>query len=757
MKKKTLLLIAAVGFAGLAPAQAATITGVKAVSRLPGSTPPFQASVTLEGGSVVGGEWGRHPQTGTWQADVQFTGTGGAGTRIVGFDQWVGPAVRSYDLEARAVKLSGGSATIEDLAGCSYSLSKSSVSLPAAGGVGSVSVTASGPSTDFCGWTLAKNAAWITILSPATLEGAGSGVVAFQVAANPCGGQRETTMVIAGMFFDVVQEADVPSVTLSPATRTHVAQASSGHRLTVQDPCSIGWSATTPTPWIHITAGGSGTGNGEVVYRLDANDTVRPRTGSIRVGTRSFTVIQEAIDCTIAVSDSVIPRVFTHEGGERCLSVSAPSSECGWSAVASCSWVSFPGDSTGSGSGPLCIEVAENLTTNERICAVHVFGGTGSQSYTVLQAAGPCQYGISPDPAFFEFPNKGGTGSVEVFAPSGCVWVVENEDPDWIEVTDIGSGEGDGAVTFSVAASTNLEVRTGTIEIKDQVVTIRQVPACTEPCAGEDITERRPVIQWCEVDGATWHQLHLNRNGKTFLSQWLEQATTSFTPDDPLPCGDYQWWVRSWGPDIGMGAWKTSCAFRIRDCCTPADLAGLAPDGTCEAGGRITYTWDSDPCASWYRLWVGRDGEAVHNTWYETGILPAGPVSRTVFDHGFGTYTWWIVGWGPDGMGSWTGPTTFSVGAAQPVAPLGAVASPVTITWNDACSAQAEWYQFWVNRGGQTYWHAWIPAGDTLPGGPDERVLEGMTLPAGTYTWWMRAWKPGGSGPWSDGTHFEVQ
>jgi len=83
---------------------------------------------------------------------------------------------------------------------CTYSISPTSASFPAAGGSGSVSVA-----TDAgCGWTATANASWIQITAGST--GSGPGTVAYTVDANT-GIQRAGTMTIAGSVFQVTQAA----------------------------------------------------------------------------------------------------------------------------------------------------------------------------------------------------------------------------------------------------------------------------------------------------------------------------------------------------------------------------------------------------------------------------------------------------------------------------------------------------------------------------------------------------------------------
>ncbi|MGH9803334.1 MAG: BACON domain-containing protein, partial [Blastocatellia bacterium] len=81
---------------------------------------------------------------------------------------------------------------------CSYTLSPSSQPFEAAGGSGTVTVTASGGE---CSWTVENNTAWITINSEPPVRG--SGTVAYTVAPNGDPMPRTATITIAGKSFGV--------------------------------------------------------------------------------------------------------------------------------------------------------------------------------------------------------------------------------------------------------------------------------------------------------------------------------------------------------------------------------------------------------------------------------------------------------------------------------------------------------------------------------------------------------------------------
>jgi hypothetical protein len=82
---------------------------------------------------------------------------------------------------------------------CTFSISPTSASFAAAGGTGSVTVTAGAG----CAWTAVSNASFITITSGAS--GSGNGTVNYSVAANTGSASRNGTMTIASQTFTVTQ------------------------------------------------------------------------------------------------------------------------------------------------------------------------------------------------------------------------------------------------------------------------------------------------------------------------------------------------------------------------------------------------------------------------------------------------------------------------------------------------------------------------------------------------------------------------
>lgn len=66
------------------------------------------------------------------------------------------------------------------------------------------------------------------------------------------------------------------------------------------------WTAVSNDPWILVTDGDNGTGNGVVSYRVEANPDAAPRTGSMTIAGYTFTVDQAAGPAPLLSIDDVM-------------------------------------------------------------------------------------------------------------------------------------------------------------------------------------------------------------------------------------------------------------------------------------------------------------------------------------------------------------------------------------------------------------------------------------------------------------------
>lgn len=145
-------------------------------------------------------------------ADGSFDGAAEVATAAVG------PLAGAHTLYVRGQDAAGNwgpvRAVYSPAEPCSYGISPAAQSFTAAGGAGSVTVSA-GPN---CGWAAsAGGAAWLTITSGGL--GTGNGTVGYAVAPNGSGAPRSGTITVAGQTYAVTQAAtQLGTLSLSPSS-----------------------------------------------------------------------------------------------------------------------------------------------------------------------------------------------------------------------------------------------------------------------------------------------------------------------------------------------------------------------------------------------------------------------------------------------------------------------------------------------------------------------------------------------------------
>jgi hypothetical protein len=265
------------------------------------------------------------------------------------------------------ITVGGKTLTITQGSGCTYSLNLSGRVIAPAGGTGSVTVT---PSSGNCAWTATSDAAWITITAGAS--GTGNGTVSYSVAANT-GPERTGVITIAGQIHTVTQSSSCASI----GPNQTIASPGGAGTVSVTASTGCAWTAASNAPWIVITAGASGSGNGGVSYTAAANATGAPRVGTITIAGYTFTLTQGAGCAAISPTSSS----FTNTGGAGTISVTAPAG-CPWTAVSNnTGWIKITSGASGSGSGAVSFTVNPR-TGGPRTGTITVAGYT----FTVTQA-----------------------------------------------------------------------------------------------------------------------------------------------------------------------------------------------------------------------------------------------------------------------------------------------------------------------------------------------------------------------------------
>jgi hypothetical protein len=371
-----------------------------------------------------------------------------------------GVALFALCLVVAAVPTAGCRSTSTNVTGpssskCAVSLSGTGLTLPGAGGSGSIGISVNRE----CSWTATSQSDWITI-SGAT-SGQGPATVAFRVPANPAATIRRGAIAVGQQRVEIQQDAAECEFTIAPASAS-VPGTSATVSVAVTTLGGCTWTSQSSVPWARISGGSSGSGPGSVTIDVDAN-TGPSRGATLTLAGRPFALTQAAAAaCTVTASAS--PSSFAAGGGAGVLSVVAAPG-CGWSASATEAWVSFGGGASGSGNGVVPFQVSQN-SGGARSASLVV----GGQSVAISQAAAGCTFNITPPGR--DVPAAGGTEEFEVATASTCSWTAVSNVP-WITITRGVSGTGNGRVGFAAAANTS-SARTGTITIGGVTVAISQ-------------------------------------------------------------------------------------------------------------------------------------------------------------------------------------------------------------------------------------------------------------------------------------------
>ena len=258
---------------------------------------------------------------------------------------------------------------------CTYSVFPEAVSMPGAGGTGTIQIRAPAG----CEWSAQASVPWI-IVSPGA--GAGNGSVTFSVQTTT-GTAREGTLTVAGQTIRVSQGLGC-DYTVSPASLT-VPAAGGTERLVVSTDAECAWSAQTgnlgPLPWVSL-APLNGVGSGSVTVTVVRNDGPQRQAAMIVAG-RSVLVTQ-ASGCTFTVTP-VQPPTAGQAAFNGTLTIAVPegSEMCSWSATTTADWITL-GRASGVGGASLPYSLSSNDTDGNDVSRTGQITVTGDGSVSLV-------------------------------------------------------------------------------------------------------------------------------------------------------------------------------------------------------------------------------------------------------------------------------------------------------------------------------------------------------------------------------------
>jgi len=343
------------------------------------------------------------------------------------------------------------------------------------GGSGSVAVTVAAG----CAWTASTNSDWIAVTSA---TGNGNGTVSYSVGANPGAESRSGVLSIGDRSHAITQEGR-PGVICSyelSADSASVGDEGASQSFGVKAPAGCTWSARSGAAWLIVIDGAAGTGNGTVSYSVAANNDVADRVGTISVADRTFTVRQGGEIAACRYSVSQVQFTPCMPAGTLIATLTTEAS-CPWTATVDGSWINLPGGTSGRGSTTITMAYSENYDA-PRHGIVMLRWPTAAAGQNIHVAQAGCVYAVSR--ATFSFAAAGASGTFDVIQQSDpitcggatqdqCLWTAQST-VSWITITSSMPRRGDNPVAFTVAANDAAAARTGSITVRDKVVTISQ-------------------------------------------------------------------------------------------------------------------------------------------------------------------------------------------------------------------------------------------------------------------------------------------
>src|ERR1035437_735198 len=124
---------------------------------------------------------------------------------------------------------------------------------------------------------------------------------------------------------------DRPSFAITAATFTGTVKVTQAPG----SACGGDYTASTQTPWLHITSGPSGTaGDSGVTFVADANLGASPRAGTLSIAVQTVTVTQAGANCAFSMTPT--SQNIPVGGGDNTFKVQA---NCLWQATSNLTWI----------------------------------------------------------------------------------------------------------------------------------------------------------------------------------------------------------------------------------------------------------------------------------------------------------------------------------------------------------------------------------------------------------------------------------
>ena len=370
-------------------------------------------------------------------------------------------ANRAVEPRIGYVYVSGHTHTIKQ-AGLGATLGNSEATVERLGGEISVAVVAQ----NLMPWKARTECDWLTV-SPTS--GSGEGFVTVTAAPWHEVSTRSGTVTIAGNAFTVFQYG----------SRMKLGSYASQHDwhaavipIQVDALATTEWSVTPNKSWISVVDAGNGKGGDTVTIALGENPSYLARTGTVTIGTETYTVSQ-AGRTDLVFSLSPTETTASVNGANGLIAVSA-TPDLPWSASSDAYWVTlYEATRKGAGNANIVYSVSPQSTLYERTATITVTpeaaSGMIAKTQRITQSAATSSLSLQG----YEFEAAGEAVSLEVTVSNIVEWQVVNN-LDWLTLSGSSSRVGPGTVTLSAVENNSVYPRSGTVKIAERTFKVSQ-------------------------------------------------------------------------------------------------------------------------------------------------------------------------------------------------------------------------------------------------------------------------------------------
>jgi len=458
-----------------------------------------------------------------------------------------------------------------------------------------------------CNRTVASNADWISISFGGGT--ANPSTIGYNVQANTSVQQRVGTISVNGGLatFTVTQPGITCTNSLSPNNATVSNTGGSGSTaMTTQNGCS--WTAVANESWIQVNPT-AGQNSGTLNYSVQSNPDTTSRTGTITIGSATFSVTQGAA-CSFTLGPTFAS--VRSAGDVGTITVTATNSACARNVVSDASWLTISSGASGTGNGTVGWTAAVNPTAERRTGNITI----GNTVFSVTQEGGTCNYQISPTST--TVLSIGGSGTFNLV--TNCTWQAVST-AEWLTMSSSASGTGNGSVSWVAAPNVLTQARSASITIGNVAFTVQQAAiACSislsvssyEPAAsGGDSS-----VNVLAATGCSW-QASSNVPWVTFTSAASGNAdgtisfrvaanTTPGSRQGTITIGNRQLVVTQVGANCELGISPTSVQVASN-----ASVGSIAVTTTC--------VWSAQSSTGWVGIVNGASGVGNGTVDYSVG------------------------------------------------------------------------------------------------------------------------------------------